>query len=216
VLQAGSQTYSNVTVTSKTSHNIVISHAHGMTSIKLKDLSDDVLTQLGYVVEPPPKPKLDVLSQKLYALDPRIKETMDKLVQEAQTFYRQLDPMVLQGALIGLGLGYLFFCYCCMVLCHKTGQKPGLLVWLPVFQIFPMLKAAGMSGWSFLLLLVPIVGIGVFIRWCIKICRVRGKSSWTALFLFIPLSNIFAFLYLAFADGAIEEKTSGPKKITFD
>src|SRR3954447_6848327 len=58
VLQVGSQTYSNVTVTSKTSRYIVIMHSQGLTSIKLKELSQEVLHGLGYNVEPPaPAPK---------------------------------------------------------------------------------------------------------------------------------------------------------------
>src|SRR5258708_3901380 len=77
VLEAGSQTYSNVTVTSKTPRYIIVSHAQGLSSIKLKDLSEDVLKQLGYEVAPPvAKPKPRFLAPKL-ALVPRIKEMQE-------------------------------------------------------------------------------------------------------------------------------------------
>src|SRR4051812_41740719 len=55
-LPVGSHTYSNVIVTSKAQGYVIISHAQGMASIKLKDLSPDILTALGYEVAPV-KPK---------------------------------------------------------------------------------------------------------------------------------------------------------------
>src|SRR2546423_9180866 len=48
VLTVGSHTFSNVTVTTKTPRYIVIMHAQGMASIRLKELSPDVLKDLGY------------------------------------------------------------------------------------------------------------------------------------------------------------------------
>ena len=89
VLEAGSQTYSNVTVTSKTSHYIVITHARGMTSVKLKDLSRDVLKGLGYNVDPPVSKQKQLLAK--IQLDPRIKEMQEKITQEVQDRFHQLD-----------------------------------------------------------------------------------------------------------------------------
>jgi hypothetical protein len=133
----------------------------------------------------------------------------EKFTQEAQERFRQLDPRLVQGALAVLGLLYLFFCYCSMLICKKTGQEPGVLVWIPIIQTFPLLKAAGMSAWWFLL--VPVATI----CWCVKICRARGKSSWLGLFLLLPVTNVFTYLYLAFADGG-NEKEATPERITFD
>jgi len=216
-LEVGTQTYSNVTVTSKTSRYIIVSHAQGMSSIKLKDLSDDVLKQLGYAVEPPPAPKPKPGAALLATItsDPRVKEVQEKVVQEAQDRMRELGPQFLMGILAGLGALYLFGCFCAMLICKKVGQEPGVLVWIPIFQVFPMLRAAGMSGWWFVALLLPVISLVATILWCVKICQARGKSSWLGLLLFLPVTNIFTFLYLAFADGASEkEETSG--RITFD
>src|SRR5262245_46505391 len=69
VLNAGSETYSNVTVTSKTPRYVLITHARGMTTLKLKDLPIDTLRQLGYEVEEP-KPQKS-LAQRI-ELDSRI------------------------------------------------------------------------------------------------------------------------------------------------
>jgi len=217
LLEAGTQTYSNVTVTSKTSRYIIVSHAHGMSSIKLKDLSDDVLKQLGYAVEPPPAPKQKpgAVLFATVASDPRFKGIQEKVAQEAQDRLRELGPQFLMGILAGLGVLYLFACYCCMSICKKVGQEPGVLVWLPILKVFPMLRAAGMSGWWFIALLLPVLFPVAAVLWCVKICQARGKSGWLGVLLLLPLTNIFTFLYLAFADGASEkEATSG--RITFD
>src|SRR5215469_12609036 len=53
VLQVGTQTYTNVTVTSKTSNYVFIVHSTGMQSVKIADLPPDIQDQLGYHPAPP-------------------------------------------------------------------------------------------------------------------------------------------------------------------
>src|SRR5437764_15170904 len=48
VLQIGTHTYRNVTVTTKTKNYIFIMHSTGMENIKLTELPPDILTKLGY------------------------------------------------------------------------------------------------------------------------------------------------------------------------
>src|SRR5258706_13377628 len=54
VLQIGTHTYRNVTVTTKSKNYIFIMHSTGMENIKLADLPPDILAKLGYstVLEP--------------------------------------------------------------------------------------------------------------------------------------------------------------------
>src|SRR5206468_9109059 len=132
--------------------------------------------------------------------DPRIKEMQEKITQEVQDRFHQLDQSSLRSALACLATLYLFFCYSSMLLCKKTGKEPGILVWIPIFQFVPLLKAAGMSAWWFVLCLclLPVVGLVAMICWSVKICQARRKSSWLALFLLLPVTSIFTFLYLAF------------------
>jgi len=214
MLEVGSQVYSNVTVTSKTPRYIMIMHTKGLASLKLKDLSPDLLRQLGYQVDPPLKAQTAGLSHKI-VLDPRIRELQEKAVQQIQERVRQLGPRVVQGVLAGLLLLYLLFCYCSMLICKKAGCDPGVLVWIPGLQVFPLLKAAGMSGWCFLLLLLPFASLIVGIFWCVKICQARGKSSWLALGLLLPVTYPLTYLYLAFADG-LSSEDSVPERITFN
>ena len=212
VLQAGSQVYSNVTVTSKTSSYVIVRHAQGMTSIKLSELPVEVLKELGYKVEKPhPRRSVSSLVSSI-ALDPRVQELRLKITQIVQERLRETDPVYVQAAFVVFVLAYSIFCYCCMLICKKTGYEPGVLVWIPVLRFLPLLKAARMSHWCFLLLLVPGINVLVAVVWCFKICRARGKSAWLGLALLLPVANIFTFLYLAFADRTAK-RSKAPEKI---
>jgi uncharacterized membrane protein YhaH (DUF805 family) len=74
-----------------------------------------------------------------------------------------------------------------------------------VLQAIPMLRAAGMSGWYFLLLCVPVVSLVVSLFWCVRISQARGKGGWTIFFLIFPLTSFLAFLYLAFSNSKDDE-----------
>ena len=99
-----------------------------------------------------------------------------------------------------LFLVYLFFCYCCRLICRKVGQKSVALLWLPLFKHIPLLRAAGINPAWFLAILLPPVYLIVYIVWCFKIARARGKSAFVGLLLLLPVLNVLAFLYLALAD----------------
>src|SRR6267378_1299188 len=58
---------------------------------------------------------------------------------------RTLDSKLCGAFLGGILLIHLLFCYCCLLICQKAGQEPGMLIWLPILQVFPLLRAARMS-----------------------------------------------------------------------
>jgi hypothetical protein len=119
---------------------------------------------------------------------------------------------------VALGIAllvYLFYSYCCMLICLKTGNQPGVLVWLPVLQLLPLIRAAGMSGWWLLGYCVPVVNIVAQVLWCFNIAKARGKSVWVGALLLLPITSLFAFLYLAFSNGtSAEEEEPEPKIMT--
>ena len=45
----------------------------------------------------------------------------------------------------GLLVLYLLFCFCGKLICEKTGNKAGFLMWVLILQWIPLLIAAGMS-----------------------------------------------------------------------
>jgi hypothetical protein len=212
-LEVGGQTYSNVVVTSRTSQYVIIQHTRGITTLKPKDLKPEVLLELGYHTNPVPPKAQSYLAQKV-ALDPKIKEMEEKTVEEVKGKFHDLAPMVIQGIVAGLVLFHFFFSYCSMLICKKAGHEPGVLVWIPGLQIYPLVKAAGLSGWWILLLFVPVVSAFAAIYWCIKICQARGKSSWLGLLLLLPVTSFFTYLYLAFADGSDGEPETGDQRIS--
>jgi hypothetical protein len=218
VLQIGTTTYRNVTVTTKSKNYVFILHSNGMTNIKVADLPPDLLTKLGY--EDPAAPKTKPNPPVVWA-----KQTLSKMeAPQLKRIQEQLEGLLHQGskgmpfrlpelsqnvliiaasALLGL---FLLHSYCCMLICKKVGIKPGVLVWLPLLQLFPLLRAAAMSPWWFAGFLIPVFNLVAQVVWFIKITQARGKGPWVALLLIFPLSSPFAMLYLAFSGGRNRKK----------
>jgi hypothetical protein len=108
-------------------------------------------------------------------------------------------PRVIQMVLGGLVVLHLLFSFCCYSICTKAGSQPGILVWLPVFQTIPLLRAAGMSGWWFLAGFIPVLNIVAGVIWAVKIVNVRNLNVFVTILLLLPGLNLFGFLILAFA-----------------
>lgn len=210
VLKIGTTTYRNVTVTTKSKNYIFILHSTGMTNIKVNDLPPDLRTQLGYDLPPAPESKTNTPAvwarQALGKIEvPQVKQLESGLLglyHSGPASRISLPPLTRNFLLIGLAVLlalYLFHSYCCMLICRKTGSEPGILVWLPVLQLLPLLKAAGMSLWWFLVFLVPGLNLIAQVWWFIKITQARGKGFLVALLLIFPLTSPFAAMYLAFS-----------------
>jgi len=208
VLQTKTGSYTNVTVTSKTEGWIFILHAAGMGNIKISDLATDVQEKLGYAV-----PKEKGTSKPIVM--PTMQELTDiKLPQMAQLEQSWREggasavmsafgnPLAVWAALGMVGLIYLFFCYCSMKICRGAHTAPGFLVWVPVLQLIPLLRAAGMSRIWFFAFLVPVVNLLAQLVWYVRIVEARGKGPLLVLWLVLPFTRPFAFLYLAFSQPA--------------
>jgi hypothetical protein len=217
---ADGEMYSNVVVFSKSATHISISHSRGMANIKADSLDTATQRKLGFLAaeEPAAVTKLPTIGGM--TTDPRIRELQERYQKNVEEFVQQLDPTMAYKILALLGILYLFFCYCCWQICRKTSNRAGLLVWLPGFQMIPLLRAAGMSPWLFLLVLAPpvtlvawiiwsfpativaaavsaIANLIIWIVWCFRICRVRQKSPLLGIMMLLPVTNVMAFVYLA-------------------
>jgi uncharacterized membrane protein YhaH (DUF805 family) len=95
---------------------------------------------------------------------------------------------------------YVFFCFCLKRICEKCGVNPGVLIWIPIAQVIPLLEVAKMPVWMIILLLIPLVNLVVFVMMWVKICQARGKSGWLVILLFIPVVDVIFFPYLAFSE----------------
>ena len=238
---ADGETYSNVVVFSKSATHVNIKHSRGMANIKAETLDATTQRKLGYLAaeEPAAVTKLPTLSG--IAEDARFQELQERYQKNVEEFIQQLDPTMGYKILALLGILYLFYCYCCWQICRKTSNRAGLLVWLPGFQMIPLLRAAGMSPWLFLLLFVPpasvaasvtwsipllivaaavfsFVNLIVWIVWCFRICRVRQKSALLGILLLLPGTNVLAFVYLALSGYGPEAENAyedGKIKLSF-
>lgn len=205
VLQIGTHTYKNVTVTTKAKDYIFILHSAGMANIKVKDLPPELATQLGYVQKPnaETKPALAWLKNTTSTLEnqqlPQLEERVPALGAVHSAVLAMVSPRRLPVVLAVVVLLYLFFCYCCSAICQKAGHPPGVLVWVPVLQMVPLLRAAQMSGVWLLAFLVPVLNLVAHVIWSFKIVKARAKSPVFGLLLLLPVTNLFAFLYLAFS-----------------
>jgi hypothetical protein len=227
MLQIGSRTYRNVTVTTKARNYVFLMHSEGLANIKVADLSPEVAKKLGYglpAAKSGTKLGTNVAAfakQTIGKLEtPQIKHIEQDLVNtwndqsaSARQHLPPLTPTFLLGVAAGFVLLYLLYCYCCMLICRKAGHQPGALVWVPVLQAFPMLKAAGMSYWWFLAYFVPLLNLVAHILWCFKISDVRGKTPLIAVLLLLPVLNILAFFYLALSGGEGAEPVRQERRV---
>jgi hypothetical protein len=226
LLQIGAHTYTNVTVTTKARSYIFLLHAGGMCSIRVSELSPELLERLGYTAVSA-KQRRQTNNASVWVGQALAKVNLPQINQvERQMKLKYLDLIAnnhsvrllfapgVAIALAGIGaFAYLFFCYCSKLICQKAGSRPGGLIWVPVLQLVPMLRAAGMSGWWFWAFCLPVLNLVAQIVFSIKIVEARGKSGWVAVLLVLPVTALFAFLYLAFSSARVSEQAQRPVEI---
>ena len=223
-LQIGTHTYRNVTVTTKTTNYIFLVHSEGMSNFKFSELSPEERHKLGFQ-DPVPVVKTNVAAawakQALDTLDqPRIRDMKEQAVSLSREYYSKvleqippLTPKVIAIAVAIAFIAHLFWSFCVALICVKVDKPGGIMAWIPILQAFPMLKAAGMSGWWFPVLFIPLVNIIPSILWCVNIVSARGKNGLLTFLLILPGTNLLAFLYLAFSSHEAPAKSESKMKI---
>ena len=126
VLQIGTRTYTNVTVTTKAKNYIFILYAGGMTSIKTAELPPDLQQKLGYAAAPASKAPTNTaavwVKKELAKIDvPQVKDLRKQLQQWRVHPPARLAAMIWTGskpnyAVLGIVLPlclllYLFYSY---------------------------------------------------------------------------------------------------------
>jgi hypothetical protein len=176
--------YQNVTVTGHNDTDVFIVHSRGMANVKIKDLDAETLWRVGLGPEPESSEALAATpengSGKMPAALAKMLESASAPMMEADLQQQvlgaisaeqaglplefkpgpeQLNQMLpfLIGLLVAGFLIYLFFCFCLRLIVRKTGTEAGLLIWLPILQLIPMLRAAGMSMVWFFLWISPLL-----------------------------------------------------------
>ena len=207
MLKVGTQVYSNVTVTTRAREYLFIEHSTGLASIKVAELDEETRTALGYVVKRrvTASSTSDWAKREFAKLEPsgtNLATMLPPQFVEQWTRARTVPRLGIQAmaivaaAILGI---HLFFSYCALRICKNAGTAPDFLVWLPVFQLLPLLSAANMSRWWFFGFFVPLLNLVAAILWAVKIVKPCGKGVLTTIFLILPVTGILAFLYLAFS-----------------
>ena len=210
VLDVGGVVYSNVTVTSKSATHIFIQHSRGFAGLKIEELSNSALAQLGYARLEKPRslslpssnraaPLLRNLGLKLPNLDPKITETAENVTLEVNHRSVTVEKQLLKGILACVAAAYMIFCLTATAICRKSCMKPGIWCWIPLAQVVCLLRAARLPGVWVVLWFLPIFTLPISILWCVKICRVHNKGFLTMFFLMLPVTTPLAFFYLAIA-----------------
>ena len=229
LLKTKTDTYANVTVISRTTTHVFIQHAQGVASLKIASLDLPTLHALGVPIpeemlaatNPKAPKKTESLFDKAGAglskagaslnLSPGLQEQVAADAQILRT-----NKPVLLAVLAGFAAVYLFFSYCALLICRKSGLNPSWLIWLPFVQIQPLVRAAGMSSWWCLAWFVPALNLVALVLWCMKIVKVRGRGIVAALLLLIPVTGVFTFIYLAFAGGQRPEPEEDVRPIRLE
>jgi hypothetical protein len=240
VLKTRTGTFTNVTVYNQSKTDIFFHYPRGIANVKIRDLDETALRQLGLAgaTSTGPNSSTPVVGEtnapipnegatkpasttNFFGASAQLSKVTEQLREQLEPALAKLSAMAssknnlavlgIAGALIFSA--YLFCCQCLRLICLKTGNEPGILIWLPILQLLPLLRAASMSAVWFLAFFVPVLNLIAQIVWCFKIAKARGKSAWVGFFLLLPGISGLAFLYLAFSGGVSNDDERKPVRI---
>ncbi len=112
--------------------------------------------------------------------------------------------MISVWALFGL-LTYVYFAYSLIVIAKKTATTNGWMAWIPVLNLYLMVKTAGKAGWWLILFFFPIANLIFAIIIWVEIAKKLGKPDWLGFLILIPVANFF--LPAIVASGSKNKKT---------
>lgn len=184
------ETYTNAVVEGVSTNVVFIRHTRGIAMVKIKDLTIEEAKTLG----------VEAMLPASAVPKPAASEAMNE-------YWRKVMSIVTMSTSFGLGIVILAFvpvtwiiwCYCLKRMCRKAGTESGVLIWIPILQLFPLHQAAHISGFLVLAYFLPVIGIAVVIYWALKMCEAVGKTKWLALPLLLPGFNLVTVAYLAFS-----------------
>jgi len=217
-LKSGTDSFTNVTVYDKSETDIFIRHSRGFGNVKISSLDDATQILLGFKAAPTVVEAASADSSSSAAVQKmrtslaaaHVKLPSESELLKLASQYR-LTPNQLMIVAALVALAYLLYCSCLKRICLNAGSQPGFLVWLPILQIFPLLRAAQMPAWWFVIFLLPVLNVLAHILWCFRIVKACGKGSLVAVFLILPVTNVLAFLYLALSKGNESSEATGVK-----
>lgn len=95
---------------------------------------------------------------------------------------------------------YIFYSLVLYTIGKKVGEPGGWMAWVPLLNMFYMVKVAGLSGVMAFLFLIPLVNVVFQIYVYMKIAGRRGFEEWMGLLILIPFVNLVVMGYLAWGE----------------
>lgn len=124
--------------------------------------------------------------------DSRTTVDYDSLTEEQKAQFNQI--MLFAG---GFGLlAYVFSSICLMNIANKLDIPNSWLAWIPIAQIWVMVRAAGKPGWWLILFFIPLVNFVIGLIVLFGIPKSLNKSSLYGLLIFVPLLGVFLYFGL--------------------
>lgn len=111
---------------------------------------------------------------------------------------RWAGPGVVTGMLLASLVTYLLMAVAMWKMLDKAGQ-PGWFAFIPVLNLYAVLRAANRPGWWLLLYLIPVVGTIVAVVVAFDLGEAFRRSAMFSLFLLF-LFPFFGYLILGFGE----------------
>lgn len=95
---------------------------------------------------------------------------------------------------------YVYMGLTLMTIAKKLNHESPWLAWIPLANIYLMVKLADLSGWMMLLMFVPLVNIGLAVYIWMKMAERRGFEMWLGILMIVPIAQLIIPGYLAWAE----------------
>ena len=80
--------------------------------------------------------------------------------------------------------------------------QPGPIIWIPVLQMLPLFRIAGMNPWLILLMFVPLANLIVGILVWVGVLKVLGRDP-----IMVIVLLLLGFIYLPYLAFSSDKKT---------
>lgn len=94
---------------------------------------------------------------------------------------------------------YVYMAIALMKIAQKTKTPSAWMAWVPILNLYLMVKIAQKPGWWFLLLFVPFLNIIISVLLWAQISKRLERPEWLGLLILVPVANIVLPGYLAFS-----------------
>jgi len=111
--------------------------------------------------------------------------------------YGELSPFFSIYTLIVFAGLYVYNAFALMTIANRTYTENAWMAWIPVLNIYLMVKIAEKPWWWLIIIFIPILGIIPYILVWMRISERLGKSPWLGVLMIVPVVSLVVIGYLA-------------------